>query len=129
MAFAASNLVGLLVLITWACLAAPVHKHPLFMQIFPSQAVLSEIISAASLSFCPGLFDAIQAAGPPPLSFFRNLPVGNLKKWAVYALVLEKPGFESLVYIGSGTNLKGGVRSRFAEYDRGQKLLDLLSKL
>lgn len=124
MPFAASDIVGLLVLIVWACLTPlpPVNRHPLFIDILHSQIVLSEILSAASLSFCPGLFEAIQATSPPPLSFFLGLPSDNFKRWAVYVLVLKKKGEVSLIYIGSGTDGTSGVRARWRKYDRGDSL-------
>jgi hypothetical protein len=59
---------------------------------------LAEICSAASLSFCPGLLDAIQAAGPPAVSFFQNTPTHGRRRWGVYCLVLEKPGHIPLIY-------------------------------
>lgn len=82
MAFEASAMLEILVLITWACLVVPVHKHPVSMQIFPSKAVLSDVISAGSLDFCPSLFDSINAPNPPALSFFKSLPSDNFKDGA-----------------------------------------------
>lgn len=58
----------------------------------------------ASLSFCPGLFEAVQASSPPTIDFFRNLPSNGHGRWAVYALVVDKPGAIPLLHIGSGTN-------------------------
>jgi len=118
MAFPATTMLQLLVLITWACLLQPVHKNGLFKQFFFDQAVLSEICSAASLCFCPGLFEAIQAVHPPDVSFFRRLPSDGSGRWAVYALVLDKPGALPLIYIGSGTDMKRGVPARWAVYNK-----------
>ena len=108
----------LLVLITWACLSQPVHSNGLFKQFFFDQAVLSEICSAASLCFCPGLFEAIQAVHPPDVSFFRRLPSDGSGRWAVYALVLDKPGALPLIYIGSGTEMKRGIPARWLVYNK-----------
>ena len=113
MAFSATTMLEVVVCITWACLSVPVHKNGLFTQVFCYEAVLSEICSAASHSFCPGLFDAIQAAGPPAVSFYQNLP----STWGIYALVLEKPDGVPLIYIGCGTGSKCGVPARLAAYN------------
>lgn len=118
MAFPATDMLEVLVLITWACLLQPVHKNGLFKQFFFDQAVLFEICSAVSLSFRPGLFEAIQAARPPDVSFFRNLPSDSRRRWAVYALVLEKSGAVPLIYIGSGTDMTRGVPARWTVHDR-----------
>lgn len=119
MAFAATTMLELLVLITWACLTVPdIFKNALFTQFFYCQEVLSEICSTASLCFCPGLFDAVQAASPPSIEFFKGLPTNDRKRWAVYAIVLEKSGAIPLVYIGSGTNALYGVSARWGFYNR-----------
>jgi len=61
MAFTASTMLELLVMITWKCLATPFRsKNGLFTQILPREAVLSEIVSTVPFVFCAGLFDAIQ---------------------------------------------------------------------
>jgi hypothetical protein len=118
MSFPAATKLELLVLITWACLSIPVWKNGVFTQLLFSEAVSSEICCAASLSFAPGLFDAMQAASPPAVEFFRNLPSDRHRRWAVYALTLEKPGAVPLIYIGSGTDSSRGVHSRWQIYDQ-----------
>ena len=82
-----------------------------------SKAVLAELCSASPLSFCPGLFDAIQAAHPPAVSFFQNLPTNFKGHRAIYALVLKKPDAVPLIYIGSGTQAGVGVLPRLNQYD------------
>lgn len=120
MAFDATTILQLVGLITWNCLSQPVHKNGLFKLLFFDRAFLDEILTAASLCFCPGLFEAIQAATPPALSFFENLPAFAGRKWAVYALVLKKWGYVPLIYIGFGTNMTEGIRARERHYDNPQ---------
>lgn len=118
MAFTATTILELLVFITWACLSIRGYRNGIFRQLVPSQAILSEMCSAASLTFAPGLFDAVQAASPPAVSFFLSLPSDSSRRWAVYALVLEKPDALSLIYIGSGTDARDGLRSRWRHYEK-----------
>ena len=120
MAFTATTILELVLFVTWACLSIRVHRNGIFKQLIPSQAILSEMCSAASLAFAPGLLEAVQSASPPAVSFFRNLPSDCSRRWAVYALVLEKPGALSLIYIGSGTDAKNGLRSRWRDYEKRQ---------
>jgi len=127
MAFPATDIVELLVLLVWASLTAPVHKHALFDQIFPDQKVLLDAVHSAPLEFSLGLFEAMQASSPPELSFFLNLPSDSVDRWGIYVLVLQKPGATPCIYIGSGTNAKGGVRTRLLQYDR-KHLLPLYVK-
>lgn len=122
MPFPASTMLQLLVLVVWSCLAVPVKKHDLFALLLPSQDVLSELFSAAALSYCPGLFEAMKAHRPPPLSFFLDLPSVTTGRWAIYTLVLEKSGFMPFVYIGSGTSASTGVHGRFGEYKHNKHL-------
>ena len=112
-AFKVPTIVEMMVLMTFACVVMPVHKHS---QVFPTEEVLSEILSAASLSFCPGLLEAIDGTDPPGLSF-KSLPTDVHKRWSIYALVLEKHNAMPLVYVGSGTQATAGVRSRLKIYD------------
>lgn len=128
MAFPTTTMLQLLVLMTWTLLSQPVHMNGLYKQLFSDQAVLSEICSAASLSFCSGLYEASQLAHPPAVSFFRNLPSNGRGHWAVYALVLEMSGAMPLIYIGSGTNMKRGVPARWIVYDKPDTYKDILPK-
>jgi hypothetical protein len=122
MAFEASTMLELLVSITWNCLAVPVYKNPLFLQILCTRELLSEFITATPFSFCPGLFEAIQAPLPPTISWLKNLPGAVPNIWGIYALVLEMDCVHSLVYVGSGTSAHNGLRSRLYQYDTLQSL-------
>lgn len=113
-------MIEVLVSLVWACLLVPAYKHPIFMQVFSDRDVLAEFMTAACLGFCPGLLEVIRASSPPALSFFRSLPSkpsDTHRRWAVYALVLEKPGAIPLIYIGSGTSHDKGIRARFTKYN------------
>ncbi|CAN9337257.1 unnamed protein product [Alternaria alternata] len=118
MASTTHALLELLVALIWACLSVPVHKNGLFTTVLFTSTVIAEICSAASLSFCPGLLDAMQAAAPPTLSWWKSLPVNQPRRWGVYCLVLEKPGHIPLIYIGSGTDAKRGCPARLQIYEQ-----------
>jgi hypothetical protein len=122
MAFEVHTIVEMMVQMTFACVGIPFHKHGLFSQAFSTEEVLSEILSAASLSFCPGLLEAIGGTDPPGMSFFKSLPTDVHKRWGIYALVLERHNVMPLVYVGSGTQATAGIRSRWLEYDRKHNL-------
>ena len=106
-----------LVDLTWTCLIQTPFRNGLFKQLFFEKAVLSEMASAASLDFCPGLLEAAQAASPPTTAFFKKLPPDNKERWGIYAIVLQKEGLKDCVYIGSATNARGGVRARLLQYE------------
>jgi len=117
MAFEAVTVLQIVVLITWKCISQPIHMNGLFKQVFFDKTVLAEVASAASLSFCPGLLEAIQAFGPPTIDFFLSTPTDCHGRWAVYVIVMKKQGFIPYIYIGSGTEVRRGVRSRWHMYD------------
>ena len=100
----------------------------LFKQLFFDECIISELCSSASLCFCPGLYETIQAVHPPTLEFFRNLPSDAYNKWGVYALVLEKQGALGMVYIGSGTEFRRGVPYRWKQYDKPKTYRYVLPK-
>lgn len=88
----ATSVLELLTLVIWSCLCVTKYKSGAFSIYLTSEDVVSTLLVGASLSFAPGLLDVIQSA-TPPVDFFRSLPteVTEAWRWAVYALVLEKP--------------------------------------
>jgi hypothetical protein len=107
---------------TWTCLCDTPswQKNSLFARFFTSQADLEEVASTASIAFAPGLFEVLQAATPPTVEFFKTLPTDTTAlRWGIYVIVFEKTGCRPIIYIGSGTNTYGGVRSRLKQYDDG----------
>jgi hypothetical protein len=109
----------LVLLLTWTCLSTcpPPKKHPIFTQLLPSQVNLEQLLSSTSLVFAPGLFEVLQSSTPPTASYFKTLPTKCTKLWAIYLLVLERPGCRPKIYIGSGTNTRRGVSERFTTYN------------
>jgi hypothetical protein len=130
MAFEAVTILQLVLLITWTCLCdTPVNqKHTLFDQIIPSLEVLEELFMLASFEFAPGLFAVLQATAPPTIQYFKSLPTGPVKSWAVYLLVLEKANCRPRIYIGSGTDGRCGVHRRFCQYDSSSALPKYVAK-
>lgn len=118
MDFSGKTLIEILGLLVWLCISQPIKsKNLLFGVVFFSQEVLSEIITAASLIFAPGLLEVLQAATPPTIDFFKRLPAKTKRHWGVYAVVMEKNGARPRVYIGSGTNALNGVQHRWYQYN------------
>ncbi|EPE32906.1 C2H2 and C2HC zinc finger [Glarea lozoyensis ATCC 20868] len=110
---------------TWTCLSLTgiAMKSKAFDVVFPTENHISELLQIApTLEFAAGLVDVFQAATPPTIDFFKTLPLHLNKKWAVYLLVLEKPGHLPRVYIGSGTTFTVGVLRRMSTYDRRSQL-------
>lgn len=93
-------------------------KNPAFGITISSEAVLEQILSNTPLVFAPGLLDAVQSAVPPTIAYFKSLPTASGNCWAIYILVLEKKGCRFIIYIGSGTDSRNSVSSRFRCYDR-----------
>lgn len=122
----AAALTQLVLSTTWTCLADTpfTKKNPLFARFFTSQAALEEVASTASITFFPTLLEVLQSSTPPTIQVFKSLPqpTGRYSLWGVYILVLEKPGCQSRIYIGSGTSSGEGVRDRFTHYDAGTAL-------
>lgn len=110
----------LMVSVTWASINTSSYINPQFRVVLPSQAILSRILGAACLDFCPRFFEVLKSETPPSSSWFESLPSTiPLHVWGVYVLVLRRNGHKPLLYIGSGTATKRGVRARLAKYDSG----------
>lgn len=108
-----------MVTLIWACLLVPnVGKNSLFALLFFDKSVVFDIALSASLSFCPGLLEATQAAAPPTLSWWKSLPSDYLGRWGVYALVFEKRGSQPYIYTGEASECRYGVAPRWALYDK-----------
>lgn len=122
MPHSAGTLFELILSLTWAVLSmTPTRgKHPLFDRILSSPDDLNVLLASTSPSFAPGLFDVLQASNSPTLAFFKSLPTDWKMMWAVYLLVLEKPGSRPRIYIGSGTEARYSVSVRLSQYNTGQ---------
>jgi hypothetical protein len=72
--------------LVWACLSgAPglPYFNLVFAVILESSDVVEEYLQSAALEFAPGLLDVLDAASPPPLSYFKGLPLITGFCWAV----------------------------------------------
>jgi hypothetical protein len=124
MAVTAANAVEYVMWLTWSCLTlTPANlKNPVFAMIFSTEDVLEQLMSDSLLVFAPGLLDVLQATTPPSVPYFKSLPADIKKHWAIYLLVLEKPGCRHKIYIGSGTDRDRGGAKRFWQYDTKRSL-------
>jgi hypothetical protein len=112
----------------WMCLTlTPVMlKNPKLDQIMPSFEALEQLLNASLVVIAPGVLEALRASTPPTVAWFHSLPVIVTNRWAVYVLLLEKPGHRSKAYIGLGTGCKRGVATRWANYDNRLSLPSLV---
>jgi hypothetical protein len=78
------------------------YMNPTFKILFQARADYDSVAGASPLTMAPGLDDALAAASPPNMAFFRSLP-GDTEGlyWGIYALVMEKEGCRPCLYIGS----------------------------
>lgn len=118
------DLPGLVISHTWQTLSETEswNKNTFFDRFFSTVEELATAFENAEISFAPGLFDALQADDPPSIERFQSLPgLGSQTVWGVYALTLEKPEHQPMLYASSGTNSarhsSGGVKARFNNYD------------
>ena len=74
MPFQASTIMDLIVSVTWASVNTPSYINPRFRVVLPSEAILSEMLVAAGLVFCPGLFEVLTSETPPSPDWIEALP-------------------------------------------------------
>ena len=56
-------------------------------------------------------------ASRPSIAFFKTLRAAPLgKAWGACALIMEREGSKSLVYVGTATNNEAGLHTRQSEY-------------
>ncbi|KAH4195240.1 hypothetical protein HBI95_195590 [Parastagonospora nodorum] len=121
MLFGASDLQSCLLLIIWANIHTLHFGNPLFRHVLDSKALLLDLFTGLSLSFCPGLWTLLNLAGPPTLQWLRDHHSdAPLNVWGVYLLLLEKEGSRAITYIGSGTAASRGLRARIEEHHSGK---------
>lgn len=107
----------------WTILStvSPTMKNNVFDVVFPDQAALEQMAASLNLIFASNLLKILQSTSPPTIQFFKTLPpcVKHSRVWAVYLLTLERPGYKSKIYIGSGTQSVQGVWARKKQHDIG----------
>jgi len=118
-----TTIVAFVLSLLWTCLVdTPFYqKNSLFDRFFTSLSLLEAIAKEASLTFAPGLLEVVQAAAPPTIAYFKSLPTAPLTGFGVYAIVLEKRGQRSRLYIGSATSASQGLRRRMRDYEERER--------
>lgn len=93
-------------------------KNSIFEVVFPDEAALNQVASTIGLVFAPGLLQVLQSTVLPTIEYFKTLPSCDRldRFWAVYLLVLEKPGHKPKIYVGCGTNSQLGIWGRMLCY-------------
>ncbi|KAL1586460.1 hypothetical protein WHR41_05357 [Cladosporium halotolerans] len=117
MAYDAPDIQTLILHLTWLCLNVSDWINPRFRAVFPTSDHLAALFPQLGITFCEGLFDVVQAATAPRIEWFLSLPADIPHHvWGIYVLVLRK-GSRYKLYIGSGTGIKDGVRSRILQHE------------
>ena len=107
----------LIIWLAWYCLSTTysTKKNMEFDLVFPSEP---EHDGNLSVQFRSWPFTDSSISDTSYHSLLQNASLHLFKLWAVYLLVLEKDRESSRIYVGSGTGLALGVRSRMTAYDR-----------
>ena len=117
------DIITVLLPLLWAAINGSSWTNPRFRVVMPSEARLSELFQLTNLTFCSGLLGILKASARPSIEWFLSLDTFVPKNvWGVYAIVISKRNHPNLLYIGSATAAKRGVRSRFSEYDSHKKI-------
>jgi hypothetical protein len=113
--------VDLFIAACWACIDVKTYINPRFRFVLDSPYTVAALFALAGVTFCPGLLDIVQSVSAPPVSWVESLsPVIPKNVWGVYVLVLKKPGYDPLLYVGSCTATYRGVRARLGEHRDGR---------
>lgn len=108
----------------WGCLSHPSYKNPCYTIAFPTNEVLVDTFGAADFVVLDGLPDVLQSPSPPPVAWLVSARISAVqdrsllpaKSWAIYLHIVDKEDFETVIYIGSGTESTYGIRLRFKDY-------------
>jgi hypothetical protein len=110
--------------------APDLRNNPQFQILFSERSLYDSISACSPLEFAPGLHDVLSSPDPPSIAFFKSLPfISGDRSWAIYAVVMEKDGCPTKIYIGSGTNSDYGVSARANCYYPGCPTLPHYVKL
>ena len=99
------------------------YINPDFKMLFTERESYDSVAECSPLTFAPHLLEVLSSPTPPPLAYFTTLPAPSGKEWGVYAIIMEKEGSQSGLYIGSGTDSNDGVVVRLANYYPGSTAL------
>ncbi|KAK4951906.1 carbamoyl-phosphate synthase (glutamine-hydrolyzing) cpa2 [Elasticomyces elasticus] len=115
-----SRMAAYIVWLVWTCITQTPARciNQTFATIFTAHEIIAELLEDSMVAFAPGLLDVLQSATPPGIDVFKRLPTNGTGRWGVYLVVLEKAGRRPRIYIGSGTQVVGGVASRWQTYAR-----------
>jgi hypothetical protein len=120
---------GLVLSLTWTCLVfAKQRKNALYDQILYSKELVFELATTSSLSFAPGLAEALESKTSPSIAFFKSLPRDFRKSWGVDVIILERKDSRPKIYVGSRTGWVRGMWTRIMNYIRGDMLPRLVKK-
>jgi hypothetical protein len=73
MNYEATDIAGIILTIVWACLNVDTYTNPRFRAVLPTQAVVTTLLPRLGFTFCPGLYDVLQATAPPSVVWIESL--------------------------------------------------------
>ncbi|CAN9088483.1 unnamed protein product [Alternaria alternata] len=117
--YEATNVLALIVHLTWVCINVKDWIAPRFRVLFPSLDHVAGLLPELGLTFVDGLYDIIQSDTPPTIEWLLSLPSDIPSGcWGLYCLVLQR-GKKYKLYTGSGTSSsRNGCRSRIKQHKR-----------